>query len=136
MSKRILSGCLLVFAFLLIAEWVYPFHDILRIGGSSWTVLFIASCLLGSFFQLRFYISFPIHFVLVYLFSTLAVKGTNPLRISAISTFIDNVRDGIAAMTELSAKAVPPLFIYLIFLVALCYLPISRFTLFFGNNVF
>lgn len=119
MSKRILSGCLLVFAFLLIAEWVYPFHDILRIGGSSWTLLFIASCLLSSFFQLRFYISFPIHFVLVYLFSTLAVKGTSPLRISAISTFIDNVRDGIASMTELSAKAVPPLFIYLIFLVAL-----------------
>lgn len=119
MKKRIFNIYLIFLSFLLIAEWVYPFHQILKINGSYWTLFFIACCFLSCLLQLRFYITLPLHLLLLYGISFLVIKKENPFTFLAFKEFSMTISSGIHGMTNLAAQSVPPLFIYLVFLTAL-----------------
>ncbi|WP_239257139.1 transglutaminase-like domain-containing protein [Listeria ilorinensis] len=110
---------LYLLALLLISEWIYPFVYLTKLSGAGWAILFVALSLAMYFLRWRFYVTLPVHLLLLYLLTGIYYHNGNPFDPSWLSSFFTAVKSGFVNLLSFNASNIGMIFVTLIFFVAL-----------------
>ncbi len=130
MRARLLTFVLYLLSVFLISEWVYPFIFLTDLTNPLYMIIYVALSLGMFFLGWRFYVTLPLHLLLIYLLMGVYYNGGHPFDPRFLSEFVQIIRAGSHNLLTFNAYDISMAFITLIFFVAIWLLNyITSFTL-------
>ncbi len=118
-TAKIAPFVLYLLALLLISEWIYPFVYLTKLSGAGWAILFVALSLAMYFLRWRFYITLPVHLLLLYLLTGIYYHNGHPFDPSWLPSFLTALKNGLINLLSFNASDIGMIFVTFIFFVAL-----------------
>ncbi|MBC1998951.1 transglutaminase domain-containing protein [Listeria marthii] len=118
--KRYLSLVMLfILSVLLISEWIYPFAELTELSTANWIILFITISLGSFFLRLKYYWTFPLHVVMIFIVSGIYYAKGGILSANWFSSFFQITFNGFKDMVQFRSSDISMDFILIVFLIAL-----------------